>query len=53
MFWLDGSRGQRIIVDPTTHLVLAQTAVQPDTPFLAESELLDVWNAALKQFSTD
>lgn len=53
MFWLDGSRGQRIIVDPTTHLVLVQTAVQPDTPFLAESELLDVWNAALKQFSTD
>ena len=53
MFWLDGLRGQRIIIDPTTHLVLVQTAVQPDTPFLARSEALDLWNAALKQFSTD
>jgi CubicO group peptidase (beta-lactamase class C family) len=53
MFWLDGLRGQRIIVDPTTHFVLVQTAVQPDTPFLAKSEVLDLWSAALKQFSTD
>lgn len=53
MFYLDGHLGQRIIVDPTTHLVLVQTAVQPDTPFLAKSELLSVWNAALEQFSTN
>jgi len=53
MFWMDGLNGQHIIVDPTTHLVLVQTAVQPDTPFLAKTELLSVWNAVLKQFSTN
>ena len=53
MFWMDGLSGQHIIVDPTTHLVLVQTAVQPDTPFLARSEVLDLWNAVLKQFSTN
>ncbi|KAA0695412.1 class C beta-lactamase-related serine hydrolase [Neorhizobium sp. P12A] len=53
MFWMDGLSGQRIIVDPTTHLVLVQTAVQPDSPFLAQAELFNLWNAVLKQFSTN
>ncbi|TXI11213.1 MAG: class C beta-lactamase-related serine hydrolase, partial [Rhizobium sp.] len=53
MFWMDGLRGQHIIVDPTTHLVFVQTAVQPDTPPLRITELMSLWNAALKQFSAD
>ncbi|PZM15587.1 serine hydrolase domain-containing protein [Rhizobium tubonense] len=53
MFWMDGLRGQHIIVDPTTHLVLVQTAVQPDTTYLPKTEVFSLWNAVLKQFATN
>jgi CubicO group peptidase (beta-lactamase class C family) len=52
MFFMAGSHGQYVIVDPMTHLVLVQTAIQPDTPF-PKTELFNLWNAVLKQFSTN
>ena len=53
MFSLIGFAGQRIIVDPTTHLVLVHTAVRTDQRDIGDSELLDLWYSALKQFSTN
>lgn len=53
MFFLNGFAGQRIIVDPTTHLVFVHTAVQTDLHDIGNSELLDLWYSALKQFPTN
>jgi hypothetical protein len=36
------------MIDPTTHLILVQTAVEETTKDMDQTELLEVWNAAVK-----
>ncbi len=49
MFALRGYRGQFVIVDPDTKLVLVQTAVRPGSDNFADAELLALWQAAAAQ----
>ena len=46
-FELRGLRGQFVIVDPETKLVLVQTAIRSDP--VAERELFDLWSAISSQ----
>jgi len=45
MFALRGLRGQFVLVDPTTKLVLVQTAVRSGGDEIADDELLSLWAA--------
>jgi hypothetical protein len=48
-FVLEGIHGQRIFVDPETHLVLVHTAVRlKPTHDIGESELIALWRAVLE-----
>jgi CubicO group peptidase (beta-lactamase class C family) len=49
MFALRGYRGQLVLVDPETRLVLVQTAVRPGSDDAGDRELLALWHAAAAQ----
>ncbi|ENN87331.1 hypothetical protein RHSP_26282 [Rhizobium freirei PRF 81] len=49
-FFLDGRAGQRILIDPTTHLVLVHTAVRAKPNDMGSAELVALWSSVLKQF---
>jgi CubicO group peptidase (beta-lactamase class C family) len=49
MFALRGYRGQLVIVDPQSKLVLVQTAVRPGSDIVGDQELLALWHAAVQQ----
>lgn len=51
MFFLVGVRGQAIMIDPASHLVLVQTAVEEGTKDMDQTELFQIWNAAVKLVS--
>ena len=46
-FSLRGLRGQFVYVDPTSKLVLVQTAVRNGSDSEADSELLDIWRSLI------
>ncbi|RFB97406.1 serine hydrolase [Rhizobium leguminosarum bv. trifolii] len=49
-FVMEGVEGQRIFIDPATHLVLVHTAVRlKPTHDIGDSELLALWRALLDQ----
>jgi hypothetical protein len=51
VFALRGVRGQAVIVDPASNLVLVQTAVRLRAGDLyADGELLALWGAVSRQF---
>ncbi len=52
-FFLDGRAGQRILVDPTTHLVLVHTAVRAKPGDAGSAELVELWSSVLKQFQSN
>ncbi len=52
-FFLDGRAGQRILVDPTTHLVLVHTAVRAKPGDTGSAELVELWSSVLKQFQNN
>ncbi|NLS15194.1 serine hydrolase [Rhizobium sp. P40RR-XXII] len=52
-FFLDGRAGQRILVDPTTHLVLVHTAVRAKPGDIGSAELVELWSSVLKQFQNN
>lgn len=52
-FFLDGKAGQRILVDPTTHLVLVHTAVRAKPSDAGSAELVELWSSLLKQFQSN
>jgi CubicO group peptidase (beta-lactamase class C family) len=52
-FFLDGKAGQRILVDPTTHLVLVHTAVRAKPGDTGSAELVELWSSLLKQFQNN
>ncbi|TWB60944.1 CubicO group peptidase (beta-lactamase class C family) [Rhizobium sp. ERR 922] len=52
-FFLDGKAGQRILVDPTTHLVLVHTAVRAKPGDVGSAELVELWSGVLKQFQSN
>ena len=49
MFALRGYRGQFVIVDPETKLVLVQTAARTGSDTAADRELLALWAAVTSQ----
>ncbi len=49
MFALRGYRGQLVIVDPETKLVLVQTAARTGSDPTADGELLALWKAVTSQ----
>jgi CubicO group peptidase (beta-lactamase class C family) len=49
MFALRGYRGQLLLVDPETKLVLVQTAVRPGSDAAGDWELTALWEAATAQ----
>ncbi len=52
-FVLEGIHGQRIFVDPETHLVLVHTAVRlKPTHDIGEAELIALWRAVLEDIET-
>ncbi len=50
MFALQGMDGQRIIVDPSSKLVLVQTAVWTSDHDPAMREIFGLWNALVAQY---
>ncbi|WP_348648890.1 serine hydrolase [Rhizobium sp. P38BS-XIX] len=52
-FFMDGLEGQRILVDPTTHLVLVHTAVRTKMHGIGNAELVELWSSILKQFASN
>ena len=52
-FFLDGKAGQRILVDPTTHLVLVHTAVRAKPGDVGSAELVELWSSVLRQFQSN
>jgi len=52
-FFLDGKAGQRILVDPATHLVLVHTAVRAKPGDKGSAELVELWSSVLKQFQSN
>ena len=52
-FFMDGLEGQRILVDPATHLVLVHTAVRTKMHGIGNAELVELWSSIVKEFASN